>query len=58
MPSQADRIRRHDEHADPQEEPPVPQPREVEEAPEAVPPAPLGGTTVDARPSCSDSSRR
>jgi hypothetical protein len=58
MPSHADRVKRHDEYAGPQEEAPVPQPREVEEAPGAVPPAPLAGTTVDARPSCSDSSQR
>jgi len=33
MPSHADRVKRHDEYADPQEEAPVPQPREVEGAP-------------------------
>ncbi len=60
MPSHAGRGRRHYEHADPGQEPPLTQPREVDRAPEAVPPAPPGGTTVDARPStsCSDSSRR
>ena len=58
MPSHADRVKRHDEHADPHEEAPVPQPREVKGASEAVPPPPLAGTTVGARPSCSDSSRR
>ena len=59
MTSHADRVRRHDEHADPQEAPPLLPLREVEGVPEAVLPVPLAGTTVDARPftSCSDSSR-
>ena len=51
MPSHADRVRRHDEHADPRQEPLLTQPRDVERAPEAVPPAPQAATTVDARPS-------
>jgi hypothetical protein len=46
MPSLTDRVRRHDERAHPGQEPPLTQPREVERAPEAGPPAPLAGTTV------------
>jgi len=47
MPSHADRVRRHYDHADPPREPPLTPPREVEGAPKAVAPALPPETTVD-----------